>query len=43
MKKPIETERLILREFILSDASGMFELDSNPMYIFLLAKSQLRL
>jgi RimJ/RimL family protein N-acetyltransferase len=35
MKKPIETERLILREFILSDASGMFELDSNPnVHIF---------
>lgn len=30
MKKPIETERLILREFLLSDAAGMFELDSNP-------------
>lgn len=30
MKNPIETERLILREFELSDADGMFELDSNP-------------
>lgn len=30
MKKPIETERLILRELELSDAEGMFELDSNP-------------
>lgn len=30
MKNPIETERLILREFLLSDAEGMFELDSNP-------------
>jgi len=30
MKKPIETERLILREFLFSDAAGMFELDSNP-------------
>lgn len=30
MKKPIETERLLLREFILEDAEGMFELDSNP-------------
>jgi ribosomal-protein-alanine N-acetyltransferase len=30
MKEPIETERLILRELLLSDADGMFELDSNP-------------
>ena len=30
MKNPIETERLILRELALSDAEGMFELDSNP-------------
>ena len=30
MKKSIETERLILREFELSDTEGMFELDSNP-------------
>ncbi|MBF4493571.1 GNAT family N-acetyltransferase [Flavobacterium sp. MR2016-29] len=30
MKNPIETERLILREIFLSDADGMFELDSNP-------------
>ena len=30
MKKPIETERLILRELELSDAEGMYELDSNP-------------
>ncbi|WP_029272672.1 GNAT family N-acetyltransferase [Flavobacterium sp. KJJ] len=30
MKNPIETERLILREILLSDADGMFELDSNP-------------
>lgn len=30
MKNPIETERLILRELVLSDAEGMFELDSNP-------------
>jgi len=30
MKNPIETERLILRELELSDADGMFELDSNP-------------
>ncbi|TPG42263.1 GNAT family N-acetyltransferase [Flavobacterium pectinovorum] len=30
MKEPIETERLILRELIKSDAEGMFELDSNP-------------
>lgn len=30
MKKPIETERLILREFLAADAEGMFELDSNP-------------
>src|SRR5918993_1172509 len=26
----IETERLILREFLPSDDEGMFELDSNP-------------
>jgi [ribosomal protein S5]-alanine N-acetyltransferase len=26
----VETERLILRELILSDAEGMFELDSDP-------------
>ncbi|TCN51577.1 N-acetyltransferase [Flavobacterium circumlabens] len=30
MKDPIETERLILREFLLSDVEGMFELESNP-------------
>ncbi|MEO8533475.1 MAG: GNAT family N-acetyltransferase [Flavobacterium sp.] len=30
MDKPIETERLILRELLLSDAKAMFELDSNP-------------
>lgn len=30
MKKLIETERLLLREFEFSDAEGMFELDSNP-------------
>ncbi|MRX41489.1 GNAT family N-acetyltransferase [Flavobacterium sp. LC2016-23] len=30
MKTPIETERLILREFLSSDDAGMFELDSNP-------------
>jgi len=30
MKKSIETERLLLREFELSDVEGMFELDSNP-------------
>ncbi|MRX68114.1 Protein N-acetyltransferase, RimJ/RimL family [Flavobacterium resistens] len=36
MKNPIETERLILREFLLSDADGMFELDSNPnVHLFL--------
>ncbi|MEN2400676.1 GNAT family N-acetyltransferase [Flavobacterium sp. MC2016-06] len=36
MKKSIETERLILRELLLSDAEGMFELDSNPnVHLFL--------
>jgi RimJ/RimL family protein N-acetyltransferase len=36
LKKSIETERLILRELLLSDADGMFELDSNPnVHIFL--------
>lgn len=30
MKNPIETERLLLRELLFSDADGMFELDSNP-------------
>ena len=30
MKDPIETERLLLREFLLSDVEGMFELESNP-------------
>lgn len=30
MKEPIETERLLLRELLLTDADGMFELDSNP-------------
>ncbi|MBF4518118.1 GNAT family N-acetyltransferase [Flavobacterium sp. ANB] len=36
MKKSIETERLILRELLLSDADGMFELDSNPnVHIFI--------
>lgn len=29
MKEPIETERLLLRELLLLDAEGMFELDSN--------------
>lgn len=29
MRKSIETERLLLREFELSDADGMFELESN--------------
>ncbi|TDW48532.1 RimJ/RimL family protein N-acetyltransferase [Flavobacterium sp. 270] len=36
MKKTIETERLILRELLLSDADGMFELDANPnVHLFL--------
>jgi len=36
MKEPIETERLILRELLLSDVDGMFELDSNPnVHLFL--------
>lgn len=36
MKNPIETERLLLRELLLSDAHGMFELDSNPkVHLFL--------
>lgn len=30
MREPIETERLLLRELLLSDVDGMFELDSNP-------------
>ena len=30
MNIKIETERLILREFIQSDENGIFELDSNP-------------
>jgi ribosomal-protein-alanine N-acetyltransferase len=30
MNLKIETERLILREFLLSDEDGFFELDSNP-------------
>jgi ribosomal-protein-alanine N-acetyltransferase len=30
MKVSIETERLILRELLLSDVDGMFEMDSNP-------------
>ena len=30
MKRSIETERLLLREFELSDTEGMFELESNP-------------
>lgn len=35
MEKTIETERLILRELLISDAEGMFELDSNPnVHIF---------
>ena len=34
--KTIETERLILRELLLSDKEGMFELDSNPnVHLFL--------
>lgn len=36
MKMPIETERLLLRELLLSDADGMYELDSNPnVHVFL--------
>ncbi|MBP4138264.1 GNAT family N-acetyltransferase [Flavobacterium geliluteum] len=36
MKDPIETERLLLRELLLSDVEGMFELDSNPnVHVFL--------
>lgn len=36
MKDPIETERLLLRELLLSDVDGMFELDSNPkVHLFL--------
>ncbi|OMQ08074.1 GNAT family N-acetyltransferase [[Flexibacter] sp. ATCC 35103] len=36
MKEPIETDRLILRELLLSDVDGMFELDSNPnVHLFL--------
>ncbi|SHM61977.1 GNAT family N-acetyltransferase [Flavobacterium chilense] len=36
MKDPIETERLLLRELLPSDAEGMFELDSNPkVHLFL--------
>ncbi|MFZ0598794.1 MAG: GNAT family N-acetyltransferase [Flavobacterium sp.] len=36
MKEPIETERLLLRELLISDAEGMFELDSNPkVHLFL--------
>ncbi|KIC02882.1 GNAT family acetyltransferase [Flavobacterium sp. JRM] len=30
MKTSIETERLLLREFLTTDDEGMFELDSNP-------------
>ncbi|MFQ6602058.1 GNAT family N-acetyltransferase [Flavobacterium sp. C3NV] len=30
MKEPIETQRLLLRELLLTDVDGMFELDSNP-------------
>lgn len=30
MKDPIETQRLLLRELVLSDVDGMFELDANP-------------
>lgn len=30
MKTSIETERLLLREFLSTDDEGMFELDSNP-------------
>lgn len=30
MKTSIETDRLLLREFLPSDDAGMFELDSNP-------------
>lgn len=31
MKIGVETERLILRELLLTDIEGMFELDSNPI------------
>ncbi|TDO71573.1 RimJ/RimL family protein N-acetyltransferase [Flavobacterium chryseum] len=42
MKKSIETERLILRELLLSDADGMFELDSNPNVHIFLGKKPVR-
>jgi len=33
---PIETERLLLRELLLSDADGMYEMDTNPnVHLFL--------
>jgi ribosomal-protein-alanine N-acetyltransferase len=30
MQEAIETDRLLLRKFLLSDVDGMFELESNP-------------
>lgn len=42
MKKSIETERLILRELLLSDADAMFELDSNPNVHIFLGKKPVR-
>jgi ribosomal-protein-alanine N-acetyltransferase len=42
MKSPIETERLILRELLESDAEKMFEMDSNPNVHIFVGKKALK-
>ena len=42
MKDPIETERLILRELLESDAEKMFEMDSNPNVHIFVGKKPLK-
>jgi len=42
MKDPIETERLLLRELLESDAEKMFEMDSNPNVHIFVGKNPLK-
>ena len=42
MKDPIETERLLLRELLESDAEKMFEMDSNPNVHVFVGKKPLK-
>ncbi|MBS7254332.1 GNAT family N-acetyltransferase [Flavobacterium branchiicola] len=42
MKKPIETERLFLREFLESDVEKLFEMESNPNVHVFVGKKPLK-